>query len=438
MTRTPSRTKIARMSINAEIITTGTELLLGELVDTNSPYIARRLRTIGVNLFHIISVGDNQERMARVLRQALERSDVIITTGGLGPTVDDVTREAVAEATGRTLVLNESLLAQIEARFNRWGRNMTANNRRQAYLPSGSTPVENPVGTAPCFIVEEKQGTIISLPGVPREMEYLIEHSVIPYLRQRFDLTEVIKAKVLKTCAIGESTIDDMLTDVMKSANPTVGLAAHPAQTDVRITAKAPGEEEADRMIAETETLIRQRLGDVIYGVDRQRLEDVVVDILSRHDVSVAVLESMTRGAVARRLGSAMNGRDLLKSSSTLSAASGAFQNELAGLLDIPPAELEQIGLASERVAVLAAQAIRRVSGADFGLVVLGIGQVDEASYAPVDGCVWGALSGPDGTTTRPFRYGGESDTFVPWISGMALDLLRRGVLGRAKQQPEF
>jgi len=178
-----------------------------------------------VNLYYKTSVGDNVERMALVLRQGLERSDVIITTGGLGPTVDDVTREAVALATGRELVLYPECLAAIEAIFARWGRQVGENNRRQAYLPAGAIPIMNPVGTAPGFIVETEKGTIISLPGVPREMQHLMQTAVIPYLKQRLGAQQaIIKAKNLRTVGLGESWIDERIDAQMRLANPTVGL----------------------------------------------------------------------------------------------------------------------------------------------------------------------------------------------------------------------
>ena len=196
--------------MNAEIITSGTELLLGETVDTNSTYIARALRDVGVNLYFKTSVGDNVDRMAMVLRQALDRSDVVIVTGGLGPTVDDVTREAVAQTTGRALVVYPECMAHIEALFARWGRQVSENNRRQAYLPAGSIAIENPVGTAPGFILETEDGTIIALPGVPREMERLMQDTVLPYLRAHTDGEPVmIKARVLRTVGQGESWIDE-------------------------------------------------------------------------------------------------------------------------------------------------------------------------------------------------------------------------------------
>lgn len=266
--------------MNAEIITIGTELLLGEIVDTNAVYIARRLRDIGLDLYYMTTVGDNLERIARVVDIALNRANVVITTGGLGPTVDDVTREAVAQATGRRLVLHPELLAQIEAFFRRLGREMKENNRRQAYIPEGAIPIPNPVGTAPGFIVETERGVVICLPGVPREMEHLMEHAVVPYLRERFHLRGVIKVRVLRTVGIGESDIDAAIGDLMTSANPTVGLAAHAGQTDVRITAKAESEEEADRLLEDMARRVYARLGDAIYGEGQETVEEVVARLL--------------------------------------------------------------------------------------------------------------------------------------------------------------
>ena len=207
--------------MNAEIITSGTELLLGETVDTNSAYIARALRDIGVNLYFKTSVGDNVERMALALRQALARADVVIITGGLGPTVDDVTREAVTQATGRELALYPECMAQIETIFARWGRVVGENNKRQAYLPAGAIPIQNPVGTAPGFILETAEGTIIALPGVPREMERLMGDAVLPYLSGRLGAGgNIIKARTLRTVALGESWIDERIDAQMRCANP--------------------------------------------------------------------------------------------------------------------------------------------------------------------------------------------------------------------------
>ncbi len=275
--------------MNAEIITIGTELLLGEIVDTNATYIARQLRDIGINLYYTTTVGDNLGRIAEAIRTSLGRADVVITSGGLGPTVDDMTRQAVADATGRALEFRPELFEQIRTRFSQIGARMSENNRVQAYIPAGSIPLENRLGTAPCFIVEDARGTVISLPGVPREMEDLMVRSVLPYLRERTGYKGIIKARILRTAGIGESSVDDRIRDLMTWSNPTVGLAAHTGQTDIRITARADSEEEADRLIAEAEQAIRARVGDYVYGTGDEPLEDAFVALLRGRGLSLAV-----------------------------------------------------------------------------------------------------------------------------------------------------
>ena len=275
--------------MNAEIITIGTELLLGEIVDTNSAYITRQLRDTGVNIFFLTTVGDNVERIAEAIRTSLERCDVVITTGGLGPTVDDMTREAVARATSRELEFRPDLFDELRERFQKMGSTMSDNNRVQAYIPAGSIPIHNRLGTAPCFIVEGEQGTVISLPGVPREMKDLLTLSVIPYLRERTGGKGIIKARVLRTAGIGESQIDAKISDLETWSNPTVGLAAHTGQTDIRITARADTEAEADVLIAQAETIVRERLGDYIYGIDKESLEDNFVALLREKGLKLAV-----------------------------------------------------------------------------------------------------------------------------------------------------
>jgi len=287
---------------NAEIITIGTEILLGEIVDTNAQYLARSLRDHGIDLFRTTSVGDNPERIAIAIREGLARSTIILTTGGLGPTVDDPTREAVALAVGVPTEFSPDLWEQVQARFRRYGRIPTENNRRQAYIPQGAIPVENPVGTAPSFIVEIDGHAIIALPGVPREMEYLMQHAVIPYLCERYDLHSIIKTRVLHTAGVGESQIDDRIADLEALSNPTVGLAAHSGQVDVRITAKAESETRADRLIAEVEQTLRQRLGDWIYGADQETLEQVALEALQAKGWRLAVVEAGLRGDLSRRL----------------------------------------------------------------------------------------------------------------------------------------
>jgi competence/damage-inducible protein CinA-like protein len=299
---------------SAEIITIGTEILLGEILDTNAQFIARKFRDVGIDLYRKTTVGDNAGRIVQVIQQSMERCDIILTTGGLGPTVDDPTRDAIALAVGKKTEFRPELWEQIQARFQRFGREPTENNKRQAYIPEGAIPVENPMGTAPAFIVEHTESqsppssiqsqvkTIIALPGVPREMEYLLEHAVLPYLRQRYQLTGIIKARLIHTVGIGESQIDDMIGELETSSNPTVGLAAHSGQVDVRITAKAESEAKADELIGEVEKVLRVLLSSWIYGVDQETLEEAALQALHRRGWTLATVESGLSGSLIRRL----------------------------------------------------------------------------------------------------------------------------------------
>jgi competence/damage-inducible protein CinA-like protein len=287
-----------------EIITIGTEILLGEILDTNARYLARQLRQVGIDLYRTTTIGDNSQRIARAIQHSLDHCDIILTTGGLGPTIDDPTREAVASALGVTTEFLPELWEQIQARFQRFGRQPTENNRRQAYIPEGAIPIENPVGTAPAFIARAGKKVVISLPGVPREMEYLMEHTILPYLKQNFQLSGIIKARLIHTVGVGESLIDDRISDLETLSNPSVGLAAHSGQVDVRITAKANSEARADEMIQQIEMELRNRLGDWIYGVDQDTLEKVTLRALKTRGWSLAVIELGASFGLINRLSS--------------------------------------------------------------------------------------------------------------------------------------
>jgi competence/damage-inducible protein CinA-like protein len=287
---------------SAEIITIGTELLLGETVDTNSSYLARKLRDIGVDVFRTSTVGDNTARIAEIIRETSKRAAIIITTGGLGPTVDDPTREAVAQAIGVQTEFRPELWEQIVARLRRYGRTPGENQKRQAYIPQGALPIQNPVGTAPAFIYEQGDHVIVSLPGVPREMEYLTENSVIPYLRGRFQLTGIIKTRTLHTSGVAEAAIDELVDDLELLSNPTVGLAAHAGVIDVRITAKADSTEAAEALIARIEADIRGRLAQMVFGADEDTLEGVALALVEKRGWSLAAVETGAAGSLIPRL----------------------------------------------------------------------------------------------------------------------------------------
>jgi competence/damage-inducible protein CinA-like protein len=290
-----------------EIITIGTELLLGEIQDTNSTYIARTLRDYGIDIYRITTIGDNPGRISATIKEALSRADIIITTGGLGPTVDDPTRQAIADAADRAVVFLPALWEQILKRFTAYGSKPTENNRRQAYIPQDAIPIHNPVGTAPCFIVEIGNACIVSLPGVPSEMKIVLHESIIPYLQRKFDLkSQIIKATVLHAASIGESSIDEIIGDLEQYANPTVGLLAHPGQVDIRVTAKASSETEALELSKPVVGELHNRLGDHIYGQDEETLESVVSEQINKHHLKLGLVEYGLEGTLIDRVRSVL------------------------------------------------------------------------------------------------------------------------------------
>ncbi|NLT74816.1 MAG: CinA family nicotinamide mononucleotide deamidase-related protein [Chloroflexi bacterium] len=410
--------------MQAEIVTIGTELLLGEIVDTNSAWIAQQLTTIGLNLYYTTTVGDNLTRITDVLTRALERADVVITTGGLGPTVDDMTREGVAAATGRDLYLDESLLEEIRAMFGQRGHQMTSNNDRQARLPRGAEIIHNPVGTAPCFAVEQGDRLIISLPGVPSEMRYLMEHEVLPLLKRRFGLAEVIKSRVVRTCGIGESAADALIPDLMVLTNPSVGTRAHPGQTDIVITAKANSEAEAAALIAPVEAQIRERLGFRVFGVDQDTIAGAVARDLATTGLSLALVELTTEGELAQQMAD----------------ASRAHRGTFGGALVVSDQSALVRGLSleeplddafpSQSWADSAASAARARFGADLALAILG--PLNPGS--PDAGEAYLALATPDGIRAGEARRTREG-TIGRWsLIYAGMDLVRAYLLAGNKQ----
>jgi len=393
-------------NLNAEVISIGTEILLGELTDTNSVYIARVLRDLGINLYFMTSVGDNEGRIAQAIQIALSRAQVVITCGGLGPTVDDMTRQAVASATDRGLTFHQDLLDQIAARFAGFQVTMTENNRRQAYLPDQAVVIENPVGTAPAFIVEEAQGVVISLPGVPREMKFLMSQKVIPYLRQRYDLG-IIKAKTLKTAGIGESALDEMIgQDLLNANNPSIGLAAHSGQVDVRITAKANTLEEADQMIAEMEAPLRERIGQFVYGAGDEQLEGVLANFLKTNHGTLAVVE-----AGIDSLSKAIQGQD----ASVIQVYAYPNPNELRQFLSLPDdATLGDI-------AIKAAKNVAVTSGAMAGIAIVSNPDIEEASDA-IEGTAV-AVYTAEKSRNRAYGFGGKSEMARNWVNMWAMSV---------------
>jgi len=406
-------------SLSAEIVTTGTEILLGEIVDTNAAWIAQQLRDVGVNLYYKTTVGDNLERVKQVIRLCTSRSDLIIVSGGLGPTKDDITRHAIAEATDRPLEMNLTALETLKARFARFGAEMTENNLQQAMIPTGATMIDNPVGTAPGFIVETESSTVIALPGVPREMKHLMQETVIPYIRQRLNNEGIIRRRVLRTVGIGESMIDERLGDFMTWSNPTVGLAAHTAQCDVRITARAASAADADVMLDELEKAIRQRIGQFIYsGTSEEAFESVVAHLLQQAGAQVAILESNTGGDVATRLTNAAGDTPVVALAT------------VTGQSDVPESVARELGAKakvagySEAVAVQTATEMRKATGATYALAILGTEGEQEGVFGSSSGATWIGFAGPSQTLAQLVPFGGKEEYTVTLIGNNALRLL--------------
>jgi nicotinamide-nucleotide amidase len=376
---------------SAEIITIGTEILLGEIVDTNTRYIARTLRGLGVDIYRTTTIGDNVDRIADAIRNSMNRAEIVITTGGLGPTVDDPTRDAVAKAVGVVTEFREDLWEQVVAIISRYGRKPSENQKRQAYVPKGAVSITNPVGTAPCFIVETDRNAVISLPGVPNEMEHILHESIIPYLQKRFDLNEIIKIRILHCSGLGEGTIDEKIGDLETLRNPTVGLAAHTGVVDIRIAAKAKSETEADAMIAEVEKQARERLGEHIFGVDEDRLEDAALNAVAKRGWTLTAVESGLDGLLARKI------------------------PHTASFSDLDPAAL-----------IAAVRAARADSKTD---VALGVAiYVEERSAEMV-------LITPLGEKTHRITYGGPPRSLPRWSANLALNWLRNKALETDKDE---
>ena len=352
-----------------EIITIGSELLLGQIMDTNTAYLAQELGRIGVTTRFRTSVGDRLEEISQVIRSGVERCDMVMTTGGLGPTLDDLTREAVARVAGVDLEFKQDLMVLIEEFFQRAGYKMPENNRKQAYVPTGSQVVLNPVGTAPCFIAEAEGKPVICLPGVPRELKYLWDREISPWIRKRFELSnEKVTYKVLKLVGLGESAVDRLIGDLMGvGKNPEVGLLASSGEIKIRITATARGDKGTEGLIRPVEEEIRSRLGKKIFGMDDETLEGVIDSLLIQKGLTLATLETFTAGIAAQRLYQ-------IPSSQLLDSRVIPDQERLLRLLGGSSGSLDM------KAASTLAQKVREMTQADVGLSIVGSLEKQEGS----------------------------------------------------------
>lgn len=407
---------------SVEIIAVGTELLLGQLVDTNTAFIAQQLAQGGIDVHATSAVGDNRERIAHAVRAALTRADGAIMTGGLGPTVDDLTREGVCDALGLDTTPYAPALEQMERMFATYARPMRPNNRRQADLPTGSEPIDNPNGTAPGFIAFSADGKFVAcMPGVPREMKPMMTQRVLPFVRERLGSTESIYTRVLHTIGIGESEIDHRIGDLFRDGeNPKIAVLAHDFRADVKIMAKAGSRSRAEAMIAPLQSELDRRLEGYVFGFDAQTPASAIHTLLQAQGSTLAVAESFTGGRVAEALTS-VDG-----SSKSFAGGVVAYANAAKiAVLGVAAATLQRTGAVSEETAREMARGARERFCASLALATTGIAGPGGGTAAKPIGLAWLALDDArSGVEVRRVQLAGERGTIASRATTLVLGML--------------
>lgn len=413
--------------MNAEIITIGTELLLGEIVDTNSAFLAETLAECGVNVYYKSTVGDNMSRMVAAIKQAWDRSDLVITSGGLGPTADDLTKEAVAAALGLDMVFDDDAWEMVQARFQHRHTKMSANNRRQAIIPQGAKLIPNFWGTAPGIIYESGHKAVICLPGVPRELIGMVRETVVPFIKGRLaEHGVVISSRTVRFIGIGESSLEEELSDLIEQqTNPTIALYAGSGEVRIRLTARARSKEAAWELIAPVEEAIKKRVGEYVYGYDDDNLETVVGRLLLDRSMTIAVAESCTGGLVSHRL------TNVPGSSGYYMRGAVTYSNEAKQkVLGVAKETLEQYGAVSWQTAVAMAEGVRQWASTDLGVGITGIAGPGGGTAEKPVGLVYAAVSGPAGTKWQEFHFLGDRLQVKERTSSQVLNMVRLYVLG--------
>ena len=418
--------------MKAEVLTIGDELMRGEILDSNKSFLSERLLSLEVETRWHTSVADDPTDMRDAFRCAAERSDVVLVSGGLGPTRDDLTIEVLAETFGRKLVLDEPSLAGIRAFFQKFGREMAPNNAKQAYFPEGAEVLPNPVGTAPGCLLEQVGTFFFCMPGVPRELKLMMDAQVLPRVAARRGGGGVVRARLLRTFGMGESNLDEMLRDVATD-EVTVGFRTAFPDNYVRLVARGDDEAEADERLARAYESVRERLGVLVYGEGEQTLEDAVGALLRRRGRTVAVAESCSGGLLAQRFTSVPGASDYFVGGVV------AYANETkTALLGVPEDLLEEHGAVSEPVARAMAEAVRERLVADFGLSTTGISGPSGGSEAKPVGLVCVALAHAEGTEAGEFVFSFDRERHRQITSSVCLDWVRRTLLGVERTAPRY
>ena len=377
--------------MRAEILSCGTELLLGHITDTNATYLAQSLSALGIDLYFVSQVGDNQGRIVETLKRAWERSDLIIMTGGLGPTEDDLARESISALLGETMQVDPRLEEELRSYFATRKVDMPERNVKQATLISSAKPIPNPVGTAPGWWVEKDDHIIVAMPGVPREMHRMWELEVIPRLKPYTG--GLIFTRILRVSGLGESAVEERLDSLLHSNNPTIATYAKSDAIDVRITAKGDSSEEAERQVSEMEVRVRRILGHHVFGIGKETLQGVVGNLLQARNQTLAVMESLTGGLLSSTI------TDFPTSSKYFIGGVTAYSIKVKELMGVPHEIIEQHGAVSEETARAMAHVIREHFGADYGLGITGVAGPDTQEGKAV-GTIHIAIEGPQGVVT--------------------------------------
>lgn len=409
--------------MTAEVLCVGSELLLGNITNGNARWIAEQLAALGVPHQRQMVVGDNRERLMAEVRQAAGRCRVLITTGGLGPTPDDLTTEAIAAAFETPLVEHPEIWAEIQARLSARGRICSPSNRRQAFLPEGAAVLPNPTGTAPGMIWSPVPGfTVLTFPGVPSEMKAMWQQTAAPLLRQSGLAAGVFASRMLRFWGVSESALAEEMADLLEQANPTVAPYAGAGEVKLRITARAEHPAEAKALLEPVEREIRRRTGQSCFGVDEQSLAEVVLQQLRLRGQTVAVAESCTGGGLGAALAAVPGASDVFLGG-VIAYANGVKQ----ALLGVPAELLQAHGAVSDPVAQSMAEGARRVTGADWGLAITGVAGPGGGSDEKPVGLVHLAIAGPDGCSSEGVRFGtSRGRTWIQALSaGEALNRLR-------------
>jgi nicotinamide-nucleotide amidase len=406
--------------LRAEVVSVGTELLLGQIVDTDAAYLARQLSELGISVYRRVTVGDNMMRLVAALRQALEDADIVFTIGGLGPTMDDITRDGLAAAMGDTLHEDAEIAEGLRRFFESRGLTVLESNLRQALVPDHGRAIENPNGTAPGLLFEKDGKIGIALPGPPNEFIPMVNDFVVPYLRQKTGNVGTIRSLTLRIAGVGESAVEDRVKDLMRDSNPTVAPYAKVGEVHLRVTAKADTAEEADRMIAERAALVRARLGDAIYGENDAPLEKAVVTALQARGQTVATAESCTGGLVAQRI------TDVAGSSAVFLGGVVAYSNAAkTDLVGVPAELIARVGAVSPEVAQALAEGARRRFGADYGIGVTGIAGPDGGTPEKPVGLVYLAVAYEGGCEVEKANFIGSRQVVRHRSSQTVLNMLR-------------